>query len=47
MYVYVVVSSYNDLRWEIVAGFVDISWIIDHQCLSFLFHEYPVKFILK
>ena len=28
---------FNDLRWEVIACFVDIAWIDDHHCLNFLF----------
>jgi len=27
----------NDLRREVVVGFVDIGWTVDHHCLNFLF----------
>jgi hypothetical protein len=27
----------SDLRREVIVGFVDVSGIVDHHCLSFLF----------
>jgi hypothetical protein len=27
----------NELRWEVIVRLVDISWIVDHHCLNFLF----------
>ena len=33
----VVSFLFNELRWELIVGFVDIDGIVDHHCLSFLF----------
>ena len=35
---YVVFSyMFNELRWEVIVGFVDIGGIVDYHCLYFLF----------
>ena len=33
----VVFCMYNDMRWEVIASFVDIGGIIGYHCLIFLF----------
>ena len=30
---------FNDLRWEVVVCFVDISEIVDHHCSNYLFRS--------
>jgi hypothetical protein len=29
----------SDLRWQVIIHFVDIGWIVDHQCLNFSFNN--------
>ena len=28
---------FNDMRYEVIVGFVDIGRIVNHHCLNFLF----------
>jgi hypothetical protein len=37
-----VFSVFNDLKREVIAGFADISWIVDDQCLNTLYNTYKV-----
>jgi hypothetical protein len=34
---------YSELRWKVIARFVDIGWIVDRPCLNFLFRVYPME----
>ena len=37
---------FNELRWEVVACFVDIGGIVDHHCFQLTFHK-TIVFIFK
>jgi hypothetical protein len=37
LYVVVFVLMFNDMRYEMIVGFVDIGRIVNHHCLNFLF----------
>ena len=37
LYVVVFVLMFNDMRYEMIVGFVDIGRIVNHYCLNFLF----------
>ena len=33
----IIIFMFSDMRWEVIARFVDLGGIIDHHCLNFIF----------